>query len=490
MCDFESHSRLAHPLHKRVCRLAKGASWGFFFLVIVLAMLTIPISLRAVQDPVKVPGTSSPPATLSVALTVANQPAQTLDGFGCSLVDLSGTKIPQPARAEMFDRVFGELRMNVLRLWAEAGDDRTAAQMRLDFYRSYVDTGVIADAQKRGVTTLLLAPARGENAPTEPIPDYARKLADFIQGLKTERGIRIGVTGIANEPGGFNPSQVAEAVRVLRQELDGRGLRDVQIIAPEWASADGAALRCIAGIKADPAAWAALRGIATHSYNMAATPEFSELIAGTGKQYWMTEAADNGNEREADACLAASISARFLNDLNHGVTHWLFFIGFHDSSDVTKDNDNATKLMVYDLKRHRIFQHLKYDWFRQLRAAFPNGSWLYPLKAQPGGDLSYTFGQKPFLNAAMARRPDGGWSLGMVNLSGLGPDSSISQWQPPTTLNVRWQATPLAGQGAVTLKVFHSDATHRFVAAGPMTMTKGTLTLVLKPRELVTLTSD
>ena len=84
----------------------------------------------------------------------------------------------------------------------------------------------------------------------------------------------------------------------------------------------------------------------------------------------------------------------------------------------------------------------------------------------------------------MARRPDGGWSLGMVNLSGLGPDTSISQWQPPTTLNVTCQATPLAGQGAVTLKVFRSDATHRFVAAGQMTMTKVTLTLVLKPREL------
>jgi len=490
MCDFGSNSRLARQRHKRNGCQANGAGWGCFFLVIVLGMLMIPISLRAVQDAVKVPVTSGPPAALSVTLTVTNQPAQTLDGFGCSLVDLSESKMPSSARAEMFDQVFGGLRMNVLRLWAEAGDDRTATQMRADFYRVYVDSGVIADAQKRGVSTLLLAPARGESAPTEPIPDYARKLADFIEGLKTERGIRISVTGIANEPGGFNPSQVAEAVRVLRQELDRRSLRDVQIIAPEWASADDAARRCIAGIKADPAAWAALLGIATHSYNMAATPEFSELIAGTGKQYWMTEAGDNGNENDADASLAASISSRFLNDLDHGVTHWLYFIGFHDSPDVTQDNDNATKLMVYDLKRHRIFRHLKYDWFRQLRAAFPNGSRLYPLKAQPGGDLSYSFGQKPFLNATTARRPDGGWSMGMVNLSGLGPDSSISQWQPPTTLNVTWQATPLAGQEAVTLKVFRSDATHRFVAAGQMTMTQGTLTLVLKPRELVTLTSD
>jgi len=250
MCDFESNSRLARQRHKRIGRQANRAGWGCFFPVVIFGMLTIPLSLRAVQDTVRVSGTSRPPATLSVTLTVSNQPAQTLDGFGCSLVDLRGTKIPQSARAEMFDRVFGDLRMNVLRLWAEAGDDRTAAQMRADFYRSYVDSGVIADAQKRGVTTLLLAPARGESAPTEPIPDYAWK------------------------------------------------------------------------------------------------------------------------------------------------------------------------------------------WFHQSRAAFPNGSRLYPLKAQPGGDLSYTFEQKPFLNAAMARRPDGGWSLGIVNLSGLGPDTSSSQWQPPTTLNV------------------------------------------------------
>ena len=291
-------------------------------------------------------------------------------------------------------------------------------------------------------------------------------------------------------PAGSNPSQVAEAVRVLRQELDGRGLRDVQIIAPEWASADrfGPALH-----RRHQGGPGSLGSLARHCHAQlqhGGHARFPEIIAGTGKQYWMTEAADNGNENEADANLAASISARFLNDLNHGVTHWLYFIGFHDSSDVTQDNDNATKLMVYDLKRQRIFRHLKYDWFRQLRAAFPNGSRIYPLKAQPGGDLVYSFGQKPFLNAAAARRPDGGWSLGMVNLSGLGPNTSISQWQPPTTLKVTWQAAPLASQGSVALKVFRSDTTQRFISADRVTMAEGTLSMVLKPRELVTLTSD
>ncbi len=245
----------------------------------------------------------------SVALTVTSQPAQKLEGFGCSMVDLSKTEMPDSARAEMFDWVFGDLHMNVLRLWAEADTTHTTAQMKKDFYRTYADSGVIADAQKRGVTTLLLAPARGEKPPTEPIPEYARKLAEFIQGVKAERGIRINVTGIANEPAGFKPAQMAEAVRLLRRELDVRDLKDVQIICPEWASADHSALRCIAGIKAEPAAWAALRGIATHSYNMAATPEFPKTITGTDKQYWMTEASDNGNESEADVNLAATTGA-------------------------------------------------------------------------------------------------------------------------------------------------------------------------------------
>ena len=63
------------------------------------------------------------------------------------MVDLSQTRMPYSFRAEMFYRVFGDLGTNVLRLQAEAGKDRTAAQMRADFYRVYVDSGVITDAQ-------------------------------------------------------------------------------------------------------------------------------------------------------------------------------------------------------------------------------------------------------------------------------------------------------------------------------------------------------
>ncbi len=428
--------------------------------------------------------------TQSVTLTVARDPAQTLEGFGCSLVDPNKTRIPIRARAELINRVFGDLHMNVLRLWVQSGPAWSCAQMKAEFYQAYVDSGIVAAVQKQGVVRLLLAPARGENPPTESMSEYASKLAEFIQGVQAERGIKIDVTGIANEPAGFKPGEMAEAVRRLRQQLDARDLKEVAIIAPEAASADGPALQCIAGIQADPRAWAALRGIATHSYNMAATPEFAKAIAETDKQYWMTEAGDNGNERELDANLAASTTARFLNDLNCGVTHWIYFLGFHDSPDVTRDDDNATKLMVYDHKQKRIWRSLKYDWLRQVRAGLPNGSRMYPVKAQPGGDLVFSYGQKPFLNVVAAKRPNGGWSLAMVNLTGVRPDTPISTWHPATLLKVRWEVPTLAGKAAVTLNSYRSDAVRCFAPAGHAVMTKGTLTLDLRPRELVTLIEE
>jgi hypothetical protein len=385
-------SRASGKLHSR-------PSCDTFFASLFLALI---LSVVRGDEPPKL-------GTLDVTLKVGAEPRQKLLGFGCSLVDLGKAKIPEKERAEMFDRVIRDLGMTVVRLWIPSGADRTVEQMKVEFYSRYVDSGAVADLQQRGVTTLLLAPARGEKPPAEPMTEYARKLAIFIDEVRKERGVKLSVTGIANEPAGFTPEQLAEAVRVLRAELDARGLADVGIVAPEWASADGTALKAIAGLQADPAAWAALRGIATHSYNMAATPKFPAVIAGANKEYWQTEAGDTGNEGPADANRAASLSARFLNDLNHGVTHWIQFIGLSESHDVTRDRDNATKFMVYDHKSARIFSHLKYDWFRQLRAAFPTGAEVYSVQATPGGDLLFSYGQKPLLNAA-ASAP-AGWAL-------------------------------------------------------------------------------
>jgi hypothetical protein len=432
---------------------------------------------------------TEPAVTTTVQLSVAATARQELLGFGCSLTE-DLLPLPDTVRADMFNRVFRGLDMNVLRLWMASGKNKTVAAMKARFYASYVDNGIIADAQKHGVTTLLLAPARGEDPPPEPMAEYAQKIAAFIQDVRTERGIKIAVTGIANEPSGFKPAQLAEAVRRLRAELDARDLTDVAIIAPEWANNDGWALKAIAGIRAAPAAWAALRGIATHSADMAATPQFPAMIAGTDKQFWITEVDDNGREGPADANLAATTVARFFNDLNHGATHWIYFIGFHQRPDVTRGDDDATKLMVFDRKTRTLIAHLKYDWMRQVRTAFPNGSRVYPLQAQPGGNLVYTYGQKPCLNAAAARRPDGRWSLGVVNLTGVtGARMASAKFHPAAECQVGWTVPALVTRGDVEFEVYRSSADKRFESAGRVVMHRGQLTIGLPPRELATLLS-
>ena len=68
-------------------------------------------------------------------------------------------------------------------------------------------------------------------------------------------------------------------VKRLRRELDARGLKSVKIIAPENASSDGVLYEQVDALKNDAPAWNALSGVASHSYNMAATDDIAKRIA-------------------------------------------------------------------------------------------------------------------------------------------------------------------------------------------------------------------
>jgi hypothetical protein len=146
--------------------------------------------------------------------------------------------------------------------------------------------------------------------------------------------------------------------------------------------------------------------------------------------------------------------------------------------------------MIYDRRQQRIVPHLKYDWFRQLRAAFPNGARIHPLRAEPGAALVYSYGKKPALNAAAVERPDGGRSLGVVNLTGIEPSTEIAQFQPATRLAVTWKVPALAAIHELTFAVSRSSATERFVRADQVEMRAGKLTVEIAPRELLTLTTN
>jgi hypothetical protein len=420
-------------------------------------------------------------AQTAYTLTVQSGGRQTFTGFGASQVG-GYTTIPASPRGQMADLVYRDLGVKVLRLWAGSGPAVSLATMKSTFYSTYVDNGLISDLTSRGVTTLLLAPARGEDAPTDSLSAYAAKIAQFIRDVKDERGINISVTGVANEPQDWSPQQITDTVKYLRTELNNRGLSSVQIIAPESASADSNCDAKLDAMHNDSTAWNALTGIASHSYNMAARNE--EENRTFGKQYWQTEASDNGSEQAENENRAASLAARYLNDMNHRVTHWVHFIGFS-----YMDSDNATKLMVYDPANGQILIHLKYYYFKQLLSVFDVGAVFRRTQSSTEADMPYTYGQKPAINAAAAVNPDGSWAIGVVNDTGVCCNSGISQWYGATTYNVTVNVSELSGSGSQAFTLYRSRANQHFVNAGTVIMNNGSITVQVAPRELISLRS-
>jgi hypothetical protein len=83
---------------------------------------------------------------------------------------------------------------------------------------------------------------------------------------------------------------------------------------------------------------------ATHSYNMAATPDLAAYVRKNGRDYWQTEA---GGDAEGNTA-----AARFLNDLNNRVTHWSFFIGPASGVDEQQLLSPSARSFTYYYLRH------------------------------------------------------------------------------------------------------------------------------------------
>ena len=377
-----------------------------------------------------------PPVPTPLTITVQPGARQAFGGFGASGLNFGREyqTLTLAQRQTVSGRLWRGLKFKTLRLWFNADQyaPTPGAHDLSQFRGNYVDSGMIADARRNGVTTLLLAPdglppymaeksaagssdtgmalKEGEAAP------YADLLADFLRRLKQQTGVVPDVTGVQNEPNDrerFTPAEIALVVKHLRADLDAQGMARVKIIAPENASADGSLYAQLDALRADPAAWAAMSGIASHSYNMAATAEAAPYVVGTGKSYWMTEASDNGPEAPGDALRAASLASRFLSDMNHRVTDWVHFVGF----EVPDPHDNATRILAYTPRPFAVTTFQKYYYYEQLSRTFDVGAVFRASLSGAEGDMTYTYGKKPGLTAAAALNPDGTWGIGLSNFT-------------------------------------------------------------------------
>ena len=452
----------------------------------------------------------SPPPTEAVTITVEPGERQTFAGFGSSLGNWGRDyqKLSPAERDRLSGLLHGGLKLKSLRLWINLNEYAPTPEKRVteDFRARYIDSGIVADALKYGVKDLLLAP---DNAPEsmkvkreggpqdfalkdESLDAYGDLIAEFLAQIRAETGVVIHATGVQNEPNNLDriaPEQMPRVVKALRAGLDARGLQAVTIVAPEAANVDGVAHDTLDRLKKDPRAWTALGGIATHSYDMAATEDAAKRIEGPGggnaKAYWMTEASDVGPEREGDAERGASLASRFLNDMNHRVTHWVHFLGF----EVPDPRDNATRILAFtpDPLRLTIFQ--KFYYYRQLGETFDVGAVFRRSQNSLEGPMTWTYGKKPRLTVAAARNPDGSWGIGLSNFTSENFNAEGSPGQPATVFDATLVIPELAGSGAVTFTEHASNGHLTNANQGVVTLIDGRGTVRVEPLELITLRS-
>ncbi len=433
----------------------------------------------------------------------------------------------------MQDRLWCGLRFNALRLWLPL-EPYTAAEGERNVDRAftvpYLD--LVRGAQARGVTSIIVS---GDTAPAymterrtvrdghgklveknvlrrEMVSVHAAAVADYVRDVRDRHGIAIEAVTLQNEPHVsavepgknrlfYNPELFVEGVKALRAALDGRGLTDVKVVGPEVANADGVAERFLGAARADAEAWDALAGISTHSYNMAANAAMYDATGrGTGaapKEYWQTEASTVGFESAGDAERGASLSARFLNDVNHGVTHWFHFIGFHDDDPA----DNGTRILKYDPDDPAdtwLTTFTKYHYFQQLTGTFDIGSTFRKVDSSLEGDMGWTYGRKPRVVASVARNPDKTWAVAVVNYTSDGVVANTAferdnAGHAAEAFKVTLVIEELTGTGTRTMQVHTSGPSGGQLLEnrdrGAVLMVDGRVTVTVMPLQLITLRS-
>lgn len=466
---------------------------------------------RAVEDD---------PALAVTTITISDTPRQVFQGFGSDLHRGAASGISPELHRELASITWGEGGLRIARLWYFVGQNGESGLASLR--SNYIASGLIREALAAGATTLLLAPCgipkslllkqaepvlrEGEEPGANLANDRKREfrtisdadverimtgIADSIATVKAEDGVEIHATGVMNEPNAADhlaTVQIPLAVRILRRELDARGLRTVKIVAPETASVDWAYASRIQALREDPDAWSAIAGLAWHSYNMAMTPEHGKLGLETGKEMWMTEAGGNGKEASNDRVAAASLAARLANDLRLGATHWIWFISYHHAD----PRDDQTRLIrVFAKEKPERYERLgKFHVFRDICAAFPPGSRILDLSAKPGL-RPWTYGRKGVLQATAARRPDGAVALSATNYTA--PDFPAKDAKgsfhidnaglPAQTLRLRI-ALPMQ-TGAADVRRRHADLSVPIDER--IAVVDGSVTVVLRPLETLTM---
>lgn len=458
----------------------------------------------------------------AIDIRVPARERQTFQGLGASTKDSWAReygRLPRERQEQLSDLQWSQTGLNSVRIWFQLEDYAPEPNVR-DFEAvcSPDLVQVLRDAQARGVTQLCLAPCavpdylceerqwqngNGKTISSTMLREEQRALhaaiiADFIAELAERHDLHIDVTGVQNEPNTnhdcyFDGECMVDSVKLLRQALDQRGLQQVGIIAPETASADHVAHTLVEALKADPEAWSAVRGIGTHSYNMAADERLASIALNAGKEYWQTESSVPGKEVAGDIYRASTMATTLLSDLNHGVTHWIHFIGFA----AYDPRDNGTRMIGFDPDETGEDWYTLYDKHRylaQLAQAFQPGCVLRKAHSDREEHMHWTYGRKPRVVVAAGRNPDGSWAVGISNYTyndfPTGSDfHRENAGHPAQVFTVAVTLDDLSDVPEMPFEVQRSDRHGTRNESSPLIARYGQLELAIDPLELVTLRS-
>lgn len=513
-----------------------------------------------------------------ITIVAAASPRQTFKGFGWSLVRGGGSpfhgplgNLSRPVREELLTLLCEDLGTTVVRLWWTPMENvRGSVNGDAQFLQAYVESGLVKDLRRHGVKQLLLAPdrpcapnAQNSTAGGHSVALRANQTAAFIKKLRAA-GTVIDVTGVANEPGCWTkwqnssgatmsanwPSVLDEsgnlvgAVKLLSQALRTEGIdaRSIKIVGPESSNADSHGFAQVMACHADHECWSALDSIASHSYGMAANEQWANASSRLDKGYWVTESGAWGTETgpvlfpgNDGRWQGVALACRFLNDLNHGVDTWIWFIGawIFDTQmlggktncqhgcgskcgetmcGINRQEDmklistcpGAAHQPCYPSQQTTTgtpqFYELmpQYHYAKQLRKTFDIGCVMRTSSTSntflPG--MTWTYGKKSSVNAAVGRNPDGSWGIAVANPTGIPTIDNLNgvatQLFPnATTLQVELVLSDeLASTETLTFVPYRSvGKTAYSVKEEPVAMKGGRISVSVQPNELLTLRS-
>ncbi|MDQ3002184.1 MAG: hypothetical protein M3Y08_13105, partial [Fibrobacterota bacterium] len=351
-----------------------------------------------------------------------------------------------------------------------------------DWINSYIDTHMLPDAIAAGIDTVIMAPGGSPST-----------IANEIQTVKNA-GYTIHYTALMNEPDkreGWDKAGNLSKFLDLHNQLASRGLATKQICCDD-ANVDDDAKERIDGILNDSDAKNYLAALSTHSYSMAGESDYAQRAFDSGKDWWMTEHCTEGTSNPTDYDKASVSSNTMLNDLNQGVTHWIYFIGY-GLSEVSLPNVHSNVFLAYydqssfgkPVGSNWFVFGAQYHYFRQINQTFPFGTQFRMTTSigLPSTDMVWTYGTRSPINIAVGKRPDGRWGIAISNAS---VDSPAGSWNEDYTVHL--DITELHGSGSKPFKAMRSGPTSGFESAqDDIVLVDGKATVQVNKSELLTL---